>query len=865
MVGKTISHYTILEKIGEGGMGTVYKAADTKLGRTVALKFLSQDLTGDRLQRERFLREAQVVSTLEHQNICTIHEIDETDDGQVFICMACYEGDTLKDIIRRGPVPVGDAVGFGLQIARGLVAAHEAGITHRDVKPGNVMVSETGHVRLVDFGLAKLTGQSSLTKSGNAVGTVAYMSPEQTRGDEVDERADIWSLGVLLYEMVSGRRPFGGDGERAVIRAIQQDRPDPLSQVVPSAPPQLSEIIAKALEKKAGKRYGSMSEMLEDLRALARELELSDESRTETWRYARAKERNLRIAATVSAVAVVALLVLWVAGRLRAEKPMPVGIPMQITSAEGWEGEPAISPDGTRVAYVSNESGNSDVYVTDIVGGRVLQLTTDPGFDFAPTWFPEGAAIAFVSNRTGLRSVWKVGQFGGGATMLLEDAEYPAISPDGTRVAFSRADDTRELRIWVAPLDNPLDAVVLTTGEHGLWDHVGAAWSPDGRTIGYSSYESLWMVPAAGGAPRKLVSDGMGDRQPAWSSDGRYIYFESWREGTLALWRVPSKGGEPMRMTQGTGYESEPRVSDDGSRLAYSTGSAGSGAVLVDLDTGQQTTVGRMRLALLASLSHDGSRMVYMSQRWDRRCELAEQLLDGGVPSGPPRRLTDQEGNASHPAYSPDGRWIAYYLIDGAERDIWIAPTGGGQPIQFTDDPGQDIHPAWSPDGGMLVFVSDRAGTRDLWVAPVREGRPEGDPRRLTDGTVPAISPVWSPDGSEVAFISSVGDRPEIWSVPSDGGSPARRLTDGVDATRIRWDASTGMILAAATCGEKRRSLWAVSPETGEAELFNPPVVFGTERAIGLFDLSQEGRLLVFERENLTGDIWMSEGPPGLY
>jgi Tol biopolymer transport system component len=864
VVGKTISHYRILEKIGEGGMGVVYRAEDTKLGRTVALKFLSQDLTGDRAHRERFLREAQVVSTLEHQNICTIHEIDETDDGQVFICMACYEGDTLKDIIGRGRVSPGEAIRFSLQIARGLVAAHEAGITHRDVKPGNVMVSETGHVRLVDFGLAKLAGQSSLTKSGNAVGTVAYMSPEQTRGEEVDERTDVWALGVLLYEMVAGRRPFSGDGERAVIRAIQQDRPDPLSQVVPSAPP-LSEIIAKALEKKAGKRYGSMSEMLEDLRALARELELSDESRTETWRYARAKERRLRIAATVSAAAVVALLVLWGIKAARAEKPLPVGIPMQVTSGDEWEGEPAISPDGTRIAYVSTASGNSDVYVTDVLGGRVLQLTTDPGTDFAPTWFPDGSAIAFVSDRSGQRDVWKVGQFGGGATMLLENAEYPAISPDGTCIAFSGADDSGELRIWVTSLDGLSQATKLTTGEHGLWDHVCAAWSPDGRTLSYSSQTELWSVSVEGGVPRRLTLGRASGTGAAWSSDGRYIYFDSWRERTLALWRVPSRGGEPRRMTQGTGYESEPRVSADGSRLAYSTGSLGQGAMIINLETGQETTIGQTRSSpLLASLSRDGSRMVFMSERWGRRGELAEQLLDGGVPSGPPRRLTDQEGNASHPVYSPDGRWIAYYLIKDGERDIWIIPAGGGRPLQFTDGPGQDVHPAWSPNGGVLAFMSVGDGTRDLWVAPVHEGKPAGEPRRLT-ATLSGISPVWSPDGTEIAFVASDGGRMDIWLVPSDGGAPARRLTDGVDASRIRWDASTGMILAAATCGEERRSLWAVSPETGEAELFDPAVVFGTERAIGLFDLSQESRLLVFSRESLTGDIWVSEGPPGLY
>ncbi|MCK4408546.1 MAG: PD40 domain-containing protein, partial [Candidatus Eisenbacteria sp.] len=608
-----------------------------------------------------------------------------------------------------------------------------------------------------------------------------------------------------------------------------------------------------------------MSEMLEDLRAVAHALELSDESRTETWRYAHARERNLRAAAIISVAAVVALVALWVVGRMRAEKPLPVGIPMQITTGEEWEGEPAISPDATRVAYVSNESGNSDVYVTDILGGRVLQLTTDPGFDFAPTWFPEGAAIAFVSDRTGTRSVWKVGQFGGGATLVLEDAEYPAISPDGTRIAFSRADDSGALRIWVALLDDPSDARVLTTAEHGLWDHVGVGWSPDGMSLSYSAQVNLWTVSVEEGAPRRMTRNRGGGTEAAWSSDGRYIYLDSLREGTLALWRVSSRGGEPRRMTQGTGYESEPSVSVDGSRLAYSTGNPGSGAVLVDLDTGQQTTIGRMRSVLQASISPDGRRMVFVSQRWDRRGELAEQLLDDGVPSGPPRRLTDQEGNASHPLYSPDGSWVAYYLIHEGERDIWIIPTGGGPPIQFTDVPGQDVQPAWSPDGSTLAFMSERSGTREVWVAPVHEGRPAGEPRRLTDSGTPSISPVWSPDGSKIAFVSYVDGRSEVWVIPSDGETRARSLTDGVDATLIRWDAATGTILAAATCGEERRSLWVVSPETGAAGLFEPTVVFGTERASGRFDLSEEGRLLVFSRESLSGDIWVSEGPPGLY
>ncbi len=414
-------------------------------------------------------------------------------------------------------------------------------------------------------------------------------------------------------------------------------------------------------------------------------------------------------------------------------------------------------------------------------------------------------------------------------------------------------------------LDGISQATRLTTGEHGLWDHVGAVWSPDGRTICYSSQTELWSVSVEEGGVSRLTRGRDGGTGAAWSSDGQYIYFDSWREGTLALWRVPAGGGEPRRMTQGTGYESEPRVSADGSRLAYSTGNSGSGAVIIDLETGQETTVGRMRTLLLASLSRDGSRMVFTSERWDRRGELAEQLLENGVPSGPPRRLTDQAGNASHPVYSPDGRWIAYYLVKDGERDIWIIQAGGGQPVKFTDDPGQDVHPAWSPDGSMLAFASIRSGVYDIWVAPVRDGMRSGEPRRLTDGSLRAFSPVWSPDGSEIAFVGSDGDRLEVWIVPSDGGAPPSRLTRGVDATRVRWDFAKGMILAAATCGEDRRSLWTVSPETGEARLLDPPVVFGTARASGLFDLSQASRLLVFERENLTGDIWVSEGPPGLY
>jgi TolB protein len=257
--------------------------------------------------------------------------------------------------------------------------------------------------------------------------------------------------------------------------------------------------------------------------------------------------------------------------------------------------------------------------------------------------------------------------------------------------------------------------------------------------------------------------------------------------------------------------------------------------------------------------------MVYHSKRWDRRGELAEQLLEEGEPVGPPRRLTDQEGHATHPSYSHDGDWIAYYVIADDNRDVWIVPSGGGAPLQFTDGPEQDVHPAWSPESDRLAFVSLLDGEAEIVVAPVQGGRRVGDSVCIAEGFAAASYPSWSPDGSQIAFLGVAGERYGVWLVPSDGSGPPRLIADDVDAAAIRWDAATGDILASATLGSSLRSLWSISPETGEIRPFEPEVVFGTVRSYGLFNISLAGRWLVLSRENLEGDIWVSEGPPGLF
>ena len=273
MVGKVFSHYKILEHLGGGGMGVVYKAEDTRLRRTVALKFLPPEFTRDAEAKARFIHEAQAASALDHPNICDIHDIGETPDGQLFIVMTCYEGETLKKKIERRPLKVEDAIDFALQVAQGLTKAHEHGIIHRDIKPANIMVTSDGVAKIVDFGLAKLSGRTMLTKTGSTLGTAAYMSPEQTRGESIDHRSDIWSLGVMLYEMVTGQAPFRGDYENAVVYSILNTRPEPMTGIRTGVPMELERIVGKAMSKDPSERYQHVDEMLVDLKHLRKESE----------------------------------------------------------------------------------------------------------------------------------------------------------------------------------------------------------------------------------------------------------------------------------------------------------------------------------------------------------------------------------------------------------------------------------------------------------------------------------------------------------------------------------------------------------------------------------------------------------------
>jgi len=870
MTEKTVSHYRILSKLGEGAMGVVYHVEDTNLRCHRAMKFLPPHSLETADEKKRFLHEARAAAALNHPAICTVYEIDE-DDGQMFIVMEFLPGTTLRQKMAQGPLDLRETLLIAIQVAEGLQEAHEQGILHRDIKPANIMITERSRnqtqAKIMDFGLALLPNSTRLTRTGSIVGTIAYMSPEQLRGEGTDRRGDIWSLGVALYEMVAGHLPFAADNEQAVRYAIRNSEPASLASVREDVPTELEMIVRKALAKKREDRYESAEELLHDLRNLYKFLDPDREDSDQLWTFKYPGGKRL-LRTSVIGLAIATCVTTWLyLTQKNPPPPLPVYRPLQITSAEAWEGDPCITPDGGRIAYASNETGNLEIYVVDAHGGRPVRVTENPANDQRPAWYPDGGKLAFVSDRGGKTSIWKTGQLGGGATLLVPDADFPAISPDGRRITFTRCTASGNSHIAVADIDDPTQFQWLTTDEKGYWSHKHPAWSPDGSTICYADWHNLWLVPAKGGEARQLTSGGLYDRKPVWSSDGRSIYFSSAREKVFALWRVGVDGGSLQRLTPGSGPECYPTLSKTGVRLAYSTQQEDWDVVVLDRVSGKETRLPGLHDDKLPAISRDGKKIAFVSNRWGGSDQLWLVELVDGVPRGAARRLTDQKGDVSHPAISPDGMWIAYYLVAGEERDIWILPIEGGRPIRFTDHPASDIHPAWSPDGTRLVFVSERGhgGVASIWMAEVHAGKRVTAPRLLQDWNVGSFAPVWSPNGRMLAFTAAKENGFEVWVMPVDGSAPPRCLTNGANASRVRWDTKTDTIWASGFWGEQFPSLHMISPSDGNIQSVEPQVDFGRLAHYGLFDMTPEGDTVVICRIGSEGNIWVLEARDGTF
>jgi Tol biopolymer transport system component len=852
MIGQTISHFKILEKLGTGGMGVVYKAQDLKLDRYVALKFLPQHLTEDEQAKKRFIYEAKAASALDHTNICTVYEIDETSDGRMFIAMAYYEGESLKERLERSPLEVAETLEIISQIARGLVKAHERNITHRDIKPANILLAPEEVVKIVDFGLAKLEGRTKVTKTGTTVGTVAYMSPEQVQGEEVDHRTDIWSLGVVLYEMLTGEFPFPGDQEAAVMHRIVNEEPLKITDHDPNLPSHLQTSLDRLLAKAPQDRYQTLADFSADLRFGDRTPKSVRPSgyrsrRTLSW------IKRILILPLIAAAGIAA----WYFIPRPSGGEITLGRPTRVTRARAWEGQPAISPNGISIVYCSDVDGNTDIYLTDVYSAKPLRLTTDPAIDDNPAWLPDGSAILFASTRGGTKSIWRMDPLGGGKMMILTNAKEPSVSPDGKTLAFTRRTDSGVYRIATTPLSDPA-LVTMITEDPGVWDQAGPSWSPDGKWLVFAGYDNLWIVGSGGEPARPLTRDSEDHQKPVWIPNSNNIVFSSWRDQTTALWTLRLPNGPVRRLTLGTGSETRPSVSRDGKRMAYATDQMEMEVALLDIDSNELTALPELAGAWMPALSPDGKQVVVVADWESEHSNLWLLTLEDGAASGSPRRLTDDPiGRASHPAFSPDGTLVAYYRKIGDTRDIWIVPVKGGEPRRIIKSDGSDVHPAWAPDGQRMAFVSDRSGSSKIWLVDIQDGKPIGQPSKLaSSATVAELAPAWSPADDVLAFVAGDSEGHEVWVEDPAKPSSRRRLTSGAGALCVDWE-TEGSLLVSGYWGENVVELRRVRLADGHVSRLGDGIYLGTEVLFGMFSVGAQQKRVVISNEARRGDIWV--------
>jgi serine/threonine protein kinase len=775
IVGSSISHYRIVAKLGEGGMGVVYKAEDTKLKRQVALKFLAAHLLSDAEAKERFLREAQAAAALHHPNVCPVYEIDEI-DGKTFLAMAFLEGESLEERITEGPLSLEDALAIARQVADGLEAAHEKGIFHRDIKPANIMVDAKGRATIMDFGLARLTEASRLTKVDKAMGTVAYMSPEQAQGMEVDGRTDIWALGCVLYEMVVGVRPFLGEYDQAVLYSILNEEPEPMTGLRTGVPMESESIVGKCLSKSAGDRYQSATELSVDLRrAVGEQLSSSRVARKSTAQAL--PQTSIRAWPIAVGLALLAAAIVFWASRPDGGPTDPWRI-TRVTTTPELERHFSASSSSSLIAYSSLASGNSDIYVKPFRGGKPLQLTTDLGDDTQPRLSPDGEFVVFHSNQEGgrLDSV----PVTGGMPQPLARTNWQGQGPDfvlgmspwrsesgSQELLFSRHAGRGSTAIWKIDMASR-EEVQLSHPLEGD-RHYSASYSPDGDQIVFtrerSSRIELWAMAADGGEARPILQDRFRNQEASWTPDGTRLVFRSDRSGTGNLWELTVASNQLRQITVGPGEDSRALVVP-GKGLFYIQYGHSLNLFSVDLDSDTREAL---------TMGSDVARV--------------------------------------NPRFSPDGRYVVFDSDQNGDYEIFKLSLGNGEITALTDNPAQDRYPDWSPVSAEVVFLSTREGEPALWIMNA-EG---SGSRRIAlppDAVQPELGlgpnapygpPRWSPEGDVIAYVGLGENGPELWSVRADG-SDVKRLLPVVNS--FDWYGNSGRLV-----------VYSTPPVGGQAEL----------------------------------------------
>jgi serine/threonine protein kinase/Tol biopolymer transport system component len=791
LAGRKLPSYRVFERLGSGGMAVVYRAEDIRLERMVALKFLAPELSRDPQAKDRFLREARAASSLDHPNICTVHEIGETDDGQIFLAMPFYGGETLAQRIARGPLPLDAALDIAGQIARGLAKAHRRGIVHRDIKPANVMLTPDGVVKIVDFGLAKLADSSGPRsggksgESGSGGGTIAYASPEQVRGESVDLRTDLWSLGVVLYEMVTGRKPFPGDQDHAVLFAIQRDAPRPPAELRPDVSPELAHVIGRLLAKDRDQRTSSAEAAAADLRALRGPetvgQAIAPPVRGPRWlRFLRPLRRRHALAAAGAAAALLAAALAWRqrGGEERAGPPRTSYV--AVADQPGRMSFPSLSPDAGSLVYAVEKEGGSDIYWQRVGGETVQNLTAEfSGADTQPAFSPDGRTIVFRSEREG-GGLFTMGATGESVRRISNFGYNPAWSPDGREVICATEEVANPGERGTMSQLWRIDLVTNARRRVPTGDAVQPSWSPHGWRIAYwgipagTSRRVIWTVPLAGGDAVPVVDDGALSWSPAWSPDGAWLYYASDRSGAMGLWRVgiDERSGRPRGAPQAVTVPvpscSLPSLSRDGRHIAFATESPKSNLFLVPFDPVRRETAGPLRavtqgsrVVRSADMSPDGTWIVFDTAEAQEDLYLVRR--DGtGL-----RALTPDAARDRGPRWSPDGRRILFFSDRGGKYEAYTVRPDAPVPDRLTAISGEGVlEPLWAPDGRSLVYFRLDAGLALLDLAqPLAERRPRPLP---ADGQPPASFAVtsWSADGDWLAGYDD-HERIVLYSFPA--------------------------------------------------------------------------------------------------
>jgi len=815
LAGQRLNHYQVLSMLGVGGMGEVYLAEDTRLGRKVALKLLPAEFTRDADRVQRFGQEARAASALNHPNIITIHEIGQVDSTN-YIVTEFVMGATLRQQMTNGKLKIGAALDLAAQVASALAAAHAAGIVHRDIKPENVMVRPDGLVKVLDFGLAKLTElnratdernaptvDKSRTEPGQVMGTPSYMSPEQARGVAVDARSDIFSLGVVLYEMITGRPPFGGETSTDIVVSIVQQEPGPLTRYTPEAPSELERIVARALRKDRDERYQTASELLADLKGLKRQLELdpaSGHGKEATSQgdlpvviKRESRQAVFRKVGILAAVFIVALGAFYFLRKPESRQPALVARPL--TTDQGFEGMPSFSPDGNYVAFIAGggeQQKDFDLYVKQIGGGPPLRLTSGPAVEEFPAWSPDGRSIAFVRTK------------GDKLDVLL----IPPIGGPERKVAEVAADTSTYVFSFVPPL---------------------LSWSSDSKFIVTTDRQSpeespgLFLLSVSTGEKRRLTSPpppSLADGNPAVSPDGRSLAFVRLISfGHPQLFVLPltedyRPGAEARRINFSQPWVVNPVWSHDGQEILCSVADQPWMArprlwrvPVSDPETRKPVALVGENASQFA-VSWQAHRLVYADWRADHDIWRADISRLGR--NSPVLKLISSTQTDYCPRYSPDGSKIAFASDRSGHTEIWVCNSDGSNPLQLTSLESFSENPRWFPDGRHIVFDSNKEGQVDVYAldtdSPV--------PRRLTDDLSDDKFPNISHDGNWIYFASRRTGRFEIWRMPSNGGKPIQLTSDGGDVPLESADET--IVYYSKSVAETQNEVWKVSVSGGD-------------------------------------------------